>query len=54
MKVKFTSGPDALNVPAAGVIAERDKVVEVPDEIGKKLIEQGWVEAGSTNKKETK
>jgi len=54
MKVKFTEGPEALNVPAAGVVAERDQAVEVPDEIGKNLIKQGWVEAGSTAKKESK
>jgi hypothetical protein len=53
MKVKYTEGSDALTITACGVIAERDKPVEVPAEIGKQLINQGWVEV-SPAKKETK
>lgn len=54
MKVKFSEGPDALNIPACGVIAERGKEVEVPDEIGKSLITQGWSEVGKSSPKPNK
>jgi hypothetical protein len=48
MKVQYDEGPDALNVPACGVIAQRGEAVDVPDEIGKSLIEQGWKQAGKS------
>lgn len=54
MKVKFEEGPEALNIPACGVIAERGKEVDVPDDIGKKLLDQGWSEAGKSTPKPNK
>jgi hypothetical protein len=54
MKVQYDEGPDALNVPACGVIAQRGEAVDVPDEIGESLIEQGWKQVGKSSKPEVK
>ena len=51
MKVRYTEGPDELVIAAIGVKAKRGEAVEVPNEIGKSLIEQGWENVKSTPKK---
>lgn len=48
MKVRYTEGPDALELADAGVIAERGEAVEVPDEVGERLLEQGFEEVGKS------
>lgn len=51
MKVQYEEGPDSLLIAECGVIAERGEVVEVPNEIGKKLIDQGvFKQVGKTSK----
>lgn len=46
MKVLYEEGPRALMVPAAGgVTARRGEAIDVPDEIGKQLLAQGWKQA---------
>lgn len=53
MKVCYSEGPDALTVPAAGVVAQRGQAVDVPAEVGKQLLEQGWEKADkAASKKE--
>lgn len=57
MKVRYDEGTDALTIPAAGVTAKRGEVIDVPDDVGKKLLDQGpWVKgsAAKTDDKETK
>jgi len=46
MKVKFTEGPTALTVDEVGRV-ERGKTVEVSEELGKQLLEQGWSRVGA-------
>jgi hypothetical protein len=54
MKVQYEEGPESLLIARAGVVAERGQAVEVPDEIGKLLLTQGWSQVGkSTPKKES-
>lgn len=54
MKVRYNEGSDALTVPAAGVVAQRGQVVEVPAEVGKQLLDQGWEKADkAADKKES-
>jgi hypothetical protein len=48
MKVQFNEGPESLLISACGVIAQRGESVEVPEEIGKQLIEQGWSQSGKS------
>jgi hypothetical protein len=55
MKVQYDEGPESQLIRHAGVIAERGQAVEVPDDIGKQLLTQGWSQVGkSTPKKESK
>ncbi len=49
MKVQHT-GADALEVPAIGEIVEPGQPVDVPEEIGKQLLEQGWERSRSSAK----
>lgn len=51
MKVRYKEGPDALVVAVVGVKAERGEAVEVPTEIGEKLVEQGWEASKSSTAK---
>lgn len=55
MKVKYTEGPESQAIPAARLRAARGETVEVPDEIGERLVEQGWkkVSGGKTTKRKT-
>ena len=51
MKVTYTGPFDAVEVPAAGIVAEKGKPVEVPDELGKNLLEQDcWAEPKEKSK----
>ena len=43
MKVKYAEGSVALAVPVVGRV-ERGETVEVPDEMGRQLVNQGWQE----------
>lgn len=58
MFVKYTEGPDEVEIPATGDVVKRGAPVEVRDEIGKQLIVQGWEKArgssGGTPKAERK
>jgi hypothetical protein len=51
MKVRFEDGPESLLVAEVGIQVERGETVEVPDEVGTKLVEQGWTASKSTPKK---
>lgn len=51
MKVRYEDGPESLLIAEVGVQVERGEAVEVPDEVGEKLVEQGWTAAKSTPKK---
>jgi hypothetical protein len=51
VKVRYTDGPDCLLIAEIGVKVERGETVEVPTEVGEKLVEQGWETAKSTTKK---
>lgn len=51
MKVQYDEGVESLVISACGVIATRGEAVEVPDEIGKQLVVQGWVEVGKSKSK---
>ena len=42
MKVRYEDGPESLLIAEVGVQVERGETVEVPDEVGTKLVEQGW------------
>lgn len=54
MKVRYNEGPDSLLVAEVGVKAERGEAIEVPNEVGEKLVEQGWdaVKTNNSKKKE--
>lgn len=52
MKVLYEDGPEAVTIPAAGVTAQRGEPVDVPENTGKQLLEQGWIKAGNAGKKE--
>jgi hypothetical protein len=47
MKVKYSDGPAAVLLDAAGREVKRGEAVEVPPETGKQLLAQGWVEVKS-------
>lgn len=51
MKVRYEEGPDSLLIAEVGIQAECGEAVEVPAEIGAKLVEQGWIEVKTTAKK---
>lgn len=51
MKVRYEDGPESLLIAEVGVQVERGEAVEVPDEVGEKLIDQGWTTTKSTPKK---
>lgn len=53
MKVRYEDGPDSLLIAEVGIKAERGETVEVPTEVGEKLVEQGW-EAAKSNAKPKK
>lgn len=50
MKVRYEDGVESLLIAEVGIQAERGETVEVPTEIGEKLVEQGWETAKSTAK----
>lgn len=51
MKVQFNDGPAAVTVnDVPGLVAERGKPVDVPDRVGKQLLEQGWVTPSAVRK----
>ena len=50
MKVRYTEGPESLLIAEVGVEVERGDAVEVPSEVGKKLVDQGWTEVKTTTK----
>lgn len=50
ISVKYEEGPLSVDIPEAGVVAERGKPVTVDTEIGERLIEQGWVKARTPKK----
>jgi len=47
VKVKYHDGPAAVTIPQVSERVERGQLVEVPTEVGKQLIEQGWVGEGA-------
>lgn len=51
MKVKYEDGPLRRDLPTLGISCERGEAIEVEAEVGKQLIEQGWVKAGGSNGK---
>lgn len=51
MKVRYEEGPDSLLIADIGVQADRGEAVEVPKEVGEKLVEQGWTEVKTNSKK---
>lgn len=53
MKVRYEDGPESLLIAEVGVQVERGEVVEVPTEVGEKLVDQGW-EAAKSNAKPKK
>lgn len=42
MKVRYTEGPESRVIPAARAVAERGEWVDLPDELAKGLLAQGW------------
>lgn len=54
MKVLYEDGPDSLLIAEVGVIAERGEAVEVPTEVGEKLVEQGWTSTSKSTPKPKK
>jgi hypothetical protein len=53
MKVRYSDGPESLLIAEIGVQVDRGDAVEVPNEIGEKLVDQGW-DAVKTNAKPKK
>ncbi len=53
MKVRYEDGPESLLIAEVGVQVERGEAVEVPTEVGEKLVDQGW-EAAKSNAKPKK
>jgi hypothetical protein len=51
MKVRYEEGPESLLIAEVGVQAERGEAVEVPNEVGEKLVSQGWTEVKTNSKK---
>lgn len=49
MRVKFTEGPDALEIAELRQVVQRGEAVDVPNEVGKKLIDQGWEKAKASS-----
>jgi hypothetical protein len=47
MKVQFDDGPAARDIAATGQTVKRGEPADVPDDVGKQLLEQGWVEPGT-------
>jgi hypothetical protein len=48
VKLVYDGPHDAVEVPAAGVVAERGKAVEVADDVAADLLEQDtWKKAGA-------
>lgn len=55
MNVRYTEGPESLVIATIGVEVKRGETVEVPAEVGEKLVDQGWeTRKITTKKKETK
>ncbi|PWK81731.1 hypothetical protein C8D88_116143 [Lentzea atacamensis] len=55
MLVVYGGPTDAVEVPAANCVAVRGEPVEVPDEVGKSLLEQDtWSEVKAKPKAENK
>lgn len=42
MKVRYEDGPESILIAEVGIQVERGETVEVPDEVGTKLVDQGW------------
>lgn len=54
-RITYTGPHDEVEIPSAGVVCKRGESVEVPDELGKSLLEQAdnWQPLKATpNKKE--
>ncbi len=47
MRVRFAEGEDELQLEVEGqrLSVKRGEAVDVPNEVGKRLLEQGWEEA---------
>lgn len=45
MKVRYDEGPDEVEIAELRLIVGRGEAVEVPTELGKQLVKQGWEEA---------
>lgn len=50
MKVRYEDGPEVVLIAEVGVQVERGETVEVPNEVGEKLVDQGWETSKSTAK----
>jgi hypothetical protein len=50
MKVKYEGGSAAVTVDRVGRV-ERGSTIEVDDQVGKQLVEQGWKKVGSSTSK---
>lgn len=53
MKVSYVGSYDEVEVPSVGVVCKRGAEVEVPDSLGKALLEQpeNWQPVKATEKK---
>lgn len=51
MKIRYTDGPAQLELPNGLGIIERDVPKDVPDDIGKAMVEQGGFEAVTESKR---
>jgi len=45
MRISYPGPHRAVHVPALGLVVERGQVVDVPDEVARPLLTQGWAEA---------
>jgi hypothetical protein len=52
MKLIYEGPHDTVEVPSAGITAERGQAVDVPDDVAKALLEQDtWTEARSESRR---
>ena len=52
MRVTYLGPFDAVEIAATGQIAKQGHAVDVPEDVGKSLVEQGWKLAKKPAKKE--